>query len=64
MSASQKADELYTVPLSPFCAMSGHEQVQQNNRAVVRLFDHLVGGREQSWWHNEAKHPSDLGVDD
>src|SRR4029434_4406539 len=28
------------------------------------LFDHLVGGREQRWWHGETEHPCRRVIDD
>jgi hypothetical protein len=37
---------------------------QQKTSAVARLFDHLVGAREQCRWHLEAKCPCGLQVDD
>ena len=37
--------ERLVAPLYALCANSGCEQVQQ----TVRLFDHLVGGREYVW---------------
>src|SRR5215831_10979206 len=32
--------------------------------AKFRLFDHLVGGREQSWWHTEIKRSRCLEIND
>src|SRR3954451_24479589 len=28
------------------------------------LFDHLIGGGEQRWWHGEAQHPCRRVIDD
>ena len=42
--------------------VGGSESGQQ--RTPARLFDHLVGGREQRRRHREAEHPGGLGVDD
>jgi hypothetical protein len=48
---ASKADMQAHISLSPLCAKSGREQMQQMKAAIVRLFDHLVGTGEQRHRH-------------
>jgi hypothetical protein len=54
-----KADKEASMALSPLCAISGCEQMQQ----VASLLDDLVGAGEKRWRHVEAEHIGGLEVD-
>ena len=57
---ARKADKRVGVPLSPLCAKTGREHMQQ----TALLFDHLVGAGEQRRRHGEAERLGGLEVDD
>jgi hypothetical protein len=56
---ARKADKRVGVPLSPLCAKTGREHMQQ----TALLFDHLVGAGEQRRRHGEAERLRSLEVD-
>ena len=40
------------------------QAVASRRSKTSALFDHLVGGGEQRWWHGEAQHPCRRVIDD
>jgi hypothetical protein len=59
-----KADKRADVSLSPLCATTGREQMQQTTCANARLSDHLVGAQQERFGDRQAERLGGREIDD